>query len=308
MGSGLRIKSVHLAIVLLVLANAYIWGAALRTGAGDLLITVLDVGQGDCSLVVTPGGRTVLIDGGGRHGHPDAAVEVGRRTVEPTLRQLGINRIDIMVSTHPDEDHLGGLVFVLEHMRVGEIVEGGDYGEGESVVYDRFVKAARERGVPRRVVCDGYRIDFGDGVIAAVLNPPEIPLSGTEADDNNNSVVLRFSFGIREFLFTGDAEWMAEEVMLRHYPRIRSGFLKVGHHGGPGASSWAWLKAVHPEVAVISCGRNNPYGHPSQAVLRRLWTVGADVYRTDRHGAVTVRSNGQNMRVTTTRPLPPEFN
>ena len=301
-----RLRNTHLAIILLLLANAFTWTRALSPSGSDLTVVFVDVGQGDCTLILTPGGRTIMIDGGGRHGDLEASMAVGRQVVEPLLLHYGVNRIDLLVSTHPDEDHIGGLIPVAQHMKIGEVIDCEGPGTPEPDLERRFVAACRERGIHRREISDGTHIDLGDGVTMDALNPPAPSLIGTANDDNNDSIVLRLTYGEREFIFAGDAESEAEEAMLRAHPLIRSDVLKVGHHGSKNASSWPWLRAVHPEAAVISCGRKNPYGHPARDVLNRLWTVGADVYRTDVHGAIVVTTNGHNLHITPTRPLPAE--
>jgi competence protein ComEC len=147
-------------------------------------------------------------------------------------------------------------------------------------------------------------LDFGDGVRAEVLHPPLPRLAGTEEDINNNSVVLRLTYGSSSVLLAGDAGCEAEQAIIASGADIRSDVLKVAHHGSRSASGDAWLDAVQPRVAVISVGRGNSFGHPSRIVLDRLSRRHVTVYRTDRNGAVVVRLSPESFRVDPTQSVP----
>ncbi len=272
----------------LSLAGALAWTAALSTPDGLLHVAFLDVGQGDAIFVQTPGGAQLVIDGG--PSSSTMAAEVGRRM------PFWDREIELVVMTHPDEDHFAGLLPLLERYRVGRVLEPGvredttSYGQWETLI---------EAGhVPAVVVRAGTRIALDDGVWAEVLNPPD-PLPSSEASDNTNSVVLRLGYGQVTFLLTGDLEAEGEARLLRQGLDLRSTVLKVSHHGSKTGTTGAFLAAVQPAVAVISVGADNRFGHPAPEVLERL--SGVPVYRTDQHGTVEFITDGRRLWVRTAR-------
>jgi competence protein ComEC len=234
-----------------------------------------------CSLIRTPSGRTMLIDGGSESGN-----DIGYKLIEPFLRRQGVNRIDVLVLTHPHADHMSGLPAVARDFRVGMVLEPGI--PHPSKTYSDFLIAVRERGIPYRKAARGQVLDLGDGTKAQVLNPPAERLVGTEDDINGNSIVLRVTSGRSSIMLMGDAGRDAEAVILESAGSLRCDALKVAHHGSNDSTSDAWLDAVNSQIAVISVGRNNPFGHPSRDVLERLTARGIRVYRTDQDGAVEV--------------------
>lgn len=272
-----------LALAILTLLAVAVWQRALKPGVGEFEIVFLNVGQGDCAFVRTPGGHTMLIDGGSEG---SGARDVGIRTIAPFLRRQGVNRIDVVVVSHPHEDHLAGLVAVIKEFRIGMVVDSAiPHG---SRAYADFLKTVRDRRIPYRRAERGQTIAFRDGVRAEVLHPPAVRLSGTGDPTNENSVVLRITCARTSILFTGDAGRAAEKEILASGTRVRSNLLKVAHHGSNDATSDDWLDAVRPRIAVISVGRGNRYGHPSRKVLDRLESRGIRVCRTDRDGAVVI--------------------
>lgn len=277
----------------LAVIAALIWAWALWPRTSALRVTFLDVRQGDCALIQTPGGKTVLIDAGGGGGY-----DVGSRVVAPFLRRNGIRDLDLVVMTHPHEDHIGGMPGVLENEGVERIMDCGVAGKSEA--YDEVTKAARERGIGYIHAHRGQRVSFPDGVTMDVLSPGNEPLGG-ESDLNDNSVVLRLKYRDVSFIFAGDAGSDEEEDILRNCRDLRSTALKVAHHGSNSATSELWLRAVRPRVAIISVGRNNQFHLPSPSTLSRLAAVGARVFRTDRDGGITVTTDGTKMDVATTR-------
>lgn len=254
-------------------------------------VTFLDVGQGDSVLVRLPDGRTMLVDGGGS---PRAEYDVGERVVLPALRALRLPRLDLVVATHPHEDHVGGLPAVVREVPVGLFLDSGQ--NATSPLQRQLLLTLKERQVPFRVVQAGERFRFGVAAIE-VLAPFKPPLSGTRSDLNNNSVVLRLELGGRRLLLPGDAETAAEERLLASGVDLRADVLKLGHHGSAHSSSPAWLAAVRPRVAVASCGVENRFGHPAPETVERLRGVGAVLCRTDRDGAVTCTLCPDGLRV-----------
>ncbi|HET6948277.1 MAG TPA: DNA internalization-related competence protein ComEC/Rec2 [bacterium] len=284
----------------LALLSVLIWAQVLQ-GAGPRLlsITVLDVGQGDAILLRAPSGHTVLIDGGGEvEGHL-TGYDVGARRVVPVLRRLGVRRIDVVILSHAHEDHAGGLVAVLQNFRVGLVLDSGLPHPAPS--YARIRELVAARGIPYRLARRGMRLDLGDGLRLAVLLPQEPLIAGSGSDVNLNSVVVRATYHHVGVLFTGDMEALNESQLLDLGDDVRSAILKVAHHGSDTGTTEAFIDAVRPAVAVISVGAMNPFGHPHRRTLDVLEGWGAQVYRTDRDGAVLIQSDGRRITVRSVR-------
>ncbi len=268
-------------------------------GAGELRVTVLDVGQGDCILVQTPSGRAMLIDGGGSSDETQVdSTDVGLRTVVPFLHYEGINRLDVLVLTHPHGDHCGGLPAVLREEPVGVVLDGTVIPY-PSADYGAFRQEIAQRRIPYEHAVRGMRLDLGDGVTADVLNPPATGTPyGTGTDDttiNDYSAVLRLTYGRTHFLLTGDAEFAAEGRMMATGTDLAADVLKVGHHGAANATSDAWLRRVRPRYAAISCGLHNAFGHPAPATVARLAAHHVTTYCTAWNGAITFTSDGRTV-------------
>ncbi len=282
----MRLSRERLLLLFLLVAAAAFWWLAWGELSDDLIVTVLDVGQGDSILVQAPGGRTMLVDGGGA-ARPTSGWDVGREVVVPALMARGVRRLDVLVITHPHEDHVGGLAAVVEAVPVGLVLD--PMLQDESRSYARLREALAERDIPVHRATEGQRINLGGGVYADVLNPPDPRLVGTGSDANDNSVVLRLVHGEMSVLLTGDIDRVGVLRMARLGSEVRSAILKVPHHGSERSAALEFLEAVAPELAVISVGDGNPFGHPSAEMLRELERVGAKIMRTDQYGAVTVR-------------------
>jgi competence protein ComEC len=262
---------------------------------GKLGVTVLDVGQGDSIFAEFPGGRTMLVDGGGLAssewvGGYHTGIDIGEEVVSPYLWSRGLKRIDVVVLTHADHDHIDGLYSVLQNFKVGQLWVGRD---DSRLAFARLIAEARARGIPLVHVDQGEHFLWGPGR-ADVLWPPA---GGAGDSPNNNCVVLRLSDGAAHFLLTGDIEQPAEEGLIADYQPLESEFLKVPHHGSKTSSSTPFLAAVDPRVAVISVGVANPFGHPAPSVVKRYAQDGVRVLRTDRDGAVTAIAEGKNLVV-----------
>ena len=268
--------------------------AAISLGSlpdGRLHLTILDIGQGDAILVETPSGATVLVDGG-----PDP---------ELTLRRLGANlpffdrRVDLMVLSHPHQDHVAGLVEVLDRFSVGGLLHAGIGFENQA--YDRLLADVAEAGIAVGLARSGQVIRLGDASLE-VLYPSEADAAAPlpDGDINNGSVVLLLRHGEFEALLTGDAEAPIEEALVRRGLIPQVDVLKVGHHGSASSTTPAFLETARPGVAVISAGLDNEYGHPAFETLRALAAVpGLAVHRTDRDGDVEIVSDGREYRVRT---------
>ena len=268
------------AMVLLVVV-ALLTVARANAGA-PLVVTFLDVGQGDCEWLRAPDGQDIVIDGG---------VEAEGPNVLSYLQSHGVTDIEVMVLSHPDGDHVGGLVTLLQNMPVALVVHNGQ--TSTSAVYQRFADAIQARAIPTLVVRAGQTLSWGP-VSATVINPVDPLLPAT----NDSSVALRVSYGDVDFLFPGDIGSAAESALLGRGTNIEAEVLKVAHHGSRYSSSDPFLAAVQPHVAVIEVGANS-YGHPAPESISRLQRAGATVYRTDIDGAVTVTTNGVTWTVTT---------
>ena len=246
---------------------------------GTMEVVLLDVGQGDALAIRSPRGRWILVDAGPKTESFDA----GARTVLPFLRRRGAGKVDLLVLTHPDMDHVGGAGAILREFPVGRVLD-----PGKAVGTDVFLEAlegAESGGVPWQVVRGGDSLNV-DGIAIRVLWP-----SGeTFRDANEASVVLELRFGAFSILLTGDAPSEVEEAFMPFLLSPRFQILKVGHHGSTTSTSSELLERISPEVALVSVGRRNRYGHPHPSVIRRLEASGVEILRTDEDGSVIIRA------------------
>lgn len=260
-------------------------------GSAVLTVAFLDIGQGDAILIRSPGGMTMLIDGGNSDRDAD-------EVILPRLREWGAQRLDVMVSTQPDADHIGGLPGVLKKFPVANVALTGQLHTTQ--VYERFVTAIRDLGVNAIQVRTGTAIPFDPALKLEVLGPEDRFVQDPN-DRNNASIVIKMTYGQVSFLFTGDAESQEEQIILASGADVRSTVLKAGHHGSRTSTNGPFLEAVAPQIAVISAGEGNRYGHPHQEVLDRLRDAGVQVYRTDLNGTVTITTDGSTLNVTAER-------
>ncbi len=274
------------------------------SGAGKpLTVYFFDVGQGDAALIVSPSGKTVLIDGG----PPEAGEHLAGR-----LRELVRAPLDLVILTHPHLDHLGSMKDAIQAVGAKRFMEPGFNHPSEA--YANLLEfVAREVGpvmLPTPVSPDAFlTIGLGEGATLTIYWPraPLEPfLKSTRSDANSNSIVARLTYGKTAFLFTGDAEPHTEEALLRKKSvDYTSTVLKVAHHGGKHSSTEAFLNAVRPRAAVISSREGNEYGHPTPEALERLESVGARIFRTDQGGEIKAVSNGTTVTVQAERSNTP---
>ncbi|MBL9005615.1 MAG: MBL fold metallo-hydrolase [Myxococcales bacterium] len=273
---------------------------------GTLSITFFDIGQGDAALVVTPTGKRILIDGG----PPE-----GTNALLSALAERQIDRLDLVLLSHPHLDHLAGLRRVVERIPIATYMDAGY--ESTSPPYRALLQALSERSIPVKQAKRGRSIDGGGGVTLLLLAPPDPFIDRSRSDVNANSVVVRLSYAGHSVLFTGDAEPETERWLLAQYgpgaspPPETAGLLaadvlKVAHHGGKYSSTATFLSVVRPQLAVISCAAVNDYGHPTPETLGRLEKVGARVLRTDQLGHITLRSRDGQAWEVDTQPATPE--
>src|SRR6266516_2958429 len=252
-----------------------------------LTVHFLDVGQGDAAALRTPNGRWIVIDGGPRTPERDA----GRRVVVPFLRGQGVGRVAVLVATHGDADHLGGLPAVVEAFDPELVLEPGEpLGRPLYLEFLAGVEASGARWHPARA---GDRVEV-DGVVLEVLSPDSLWLR-LPLDVNEHGVVLRVRYGTVRLLFQADAGLPVESRLVGTVGRVD--LLKVGHHGSRSATSDEWLDELEPRTAVISVGRHNNYGHPAPDVLARLARHGVTVFRTDQSGTITFSTDGHGERI-----------
>jgi len=272
-------------LILLLIATALVWLAVIATPDRQLEVSFLDVGQGDAILIQTPSRQQILIDGGP---DPEAlSLWLGKKL------PFWDKSLDLVVLTHPEDDHLVGLVEVLGRYKVGQVLEPGF--EQDTSAYEEWLRLIDEKDIERTIAKAGQQIELGNGIRIEVLHPQEEFLEGTDSDTNNNSVVLRLVWKEVSFLLTGDIYEEAERQILYQGHKLNSTVLKVAHHGSATSTSAHFLAAVDPQVAVICVGEDNPFGHPSDEVLARL--SGVSVYRTDKKGTITFTTDGQRLWV-----------
>lgn len=255
-----------------------------------LRVDLLDVGHGDSIVVRTPGGRTLLVDAG----VPDA----GRYRVVPFLRAAGISTLEALLLTHPDADHIGGAVALLEQMRIKRLLTNGVRDDTMSA--RQVWRAAAAAGVEELVLSEGLTLSEGEALTIEVLHPPGGLVPETAPDSNDNSLVLKLTHGSVSFLLCGDVEEAGLPWLLRHGPRLRSSVLKVPHHGSRlGQGGERLFSMVQPEVAILSVGRAHHL--PAPETLRALRKSGARLYSTREAGAISLRTDGKKLLVKTFR-------
>ena len=289
---------------------------------GELTVRVLDVGpiNGDAILISSPAGKTVLIDAGD--------TTKGKAVVE-ALKRNNIAQLDYFIATHPHPDHIGGAAEVFKAVKVLNVVDNGQQpsvpqqpaaaqkpaaaktkqqpakapkSTALTKFYDDYKQAVSSSGAHYEIAKPGVKYDLGGGALLTILAPSEpfftkdkMTTGGNEA--NANSIVARLDYGSFSMLLAGDAEEQTEHRLLTKELDLKSRVLKIGHHGSKYASSGDFLNRVQPEVAIVSCGAWNRYGHPSQAVLDRLRAANVKLYRTDLQGEITITTRGNNDQI-----------
>ena len=282
-------------IALFFVAHA-VWTNLSTATDQDLHVTFLDVGQGSSTLIRFPGGTTMVVDGGGFY---DRGFDPGQYVVGPYLWRQRIKRIDILVLTHPDQDHAGGLPFLAENFEVGEFWSNGEGSENESC--RSLWKIISGKKIPHRVIGSDTPERIVGGVSIGILNPRQSPagkgLLFGPSDHNNNGVVMKITLGRRSVLLPADISEPAEAYLLDSGSDLRADVLMVPHHGGHTSSTVPFIDAVRPEIAVISCGKDNTFGFPHPSVPKRYARAGARVFRTDKDGAVILRTDGEKLEI-----------
>ena len=334
MGRATRGCGCAIAVLLVVvIAGAFVgWKYVLpwwRTqpppaSGGELTIRILDVGpiNGDSILISSPAGKTVLIDAGD--------TTKGKAVVE-ALKRNNIQQLDYFIATHPHPDHIGGATEVFKAVKVLNVIDNGQppsampqatpapkqkqpapkpsparratKSTSLTQFYDDYKAAVSSSGARYETAKPGTKLDLGGGALLTILAPSEpfftkdkMTTGGNEP--NANSIVARLDYGSFSMLLAGDAEDQTEHRLLTKELDLQTKVLKVSHHGSKYATSKDFLNRVKPEVAIVSCGAWNRYGHPSQAVLDRLKAANVKLYRTDLQGEITITTRGKNDEMT----------
>ena len=269
------------------------WAILAARGDGRLHVTFIDVGQGDAALVRFPAGATMLVDAGGLTS--SSSFDVGDRVVAPVVRQAGVRRIDYLVLTHGDPDHIGGAAAVLREFHPREVWEGIPVPPFEPL--QALHQEARDLGVTWTTVRAGDSF-VADGVEIVVRHPPPADWERQKVR-NDDSIVLDLRWRDVSVLMTGDIGKAVERSIERDIPPSPLLIVKVPHHGSLTSSTVDFIRALSPHIAIVSAGRANHFGHPAPEVLQRYSDVGAEIFRTDQDGAVMVDTDGEAMAVHT---------
>ena len=260
----------------------------LQPADSELEVHYIDVGQGDC-IYIASGSENMLIDCG-------EASEAGK--VTEYLQSLGVRKIDRVVGTHPHSDHMGGMSCIIETFDVGEfmIPHIPDEQLPTTVYFNKFLDAVEKYDVKLTEARTGDTFMLNEAECEVIA-----PNSDRYEGMNNYSIVIFMRHGANTLLFTGDAESESEHEMVQSGRLSKVNVLKAGHHGSATSSSAEFLREISPDAVVISCGKDNSYGHPAQSTLRRLGKYTKNIYRTDKMGTIIICSDGSEIKVRTER-------
>lgn len=261
----------------------------------DLAIHYIDVGQGDCSLIMWEGASMLIDSGESQYAE----------TVLDYLDEQGIEKLDYVVATHPHSDHMGSMSEIISNVDVCKVIvpKVKDELTPTTVFYEKFLNSLSAKAIKLTAAKPDTSYTFSGTTAAAVSKIPpsfEILAPVTDYDDlNNYSVVVKLTYGETSYLFTGDIEKKAEKDILEYGADVDADVLKSAHHGSSTSSSEAFIDAVSPEICIIQCGDGNDYGHPHAEIVELLDDYGVTTYRTDQYGTVTVYSDGKQIYVAT---------
>ena len=280
--SPLRI-CIYLIAVLAVAVYGYFTNRGYTVGDSKVELNFIDVDQGDCSLIISDDGA-VLIDTGLRE-YSDTVIAYIKRYTDT---------IDWFVATHPDSDHIGGAADVITHLNVKTVLISD--AVSDNTAYCMLLQALEQSDTDVVQATAGARYNVGCFTMTVLA-----PLEEYDPDigSNNHSIVVKISYGDFSAMFTGDAEKQEETEIVSNYSSyiLRSDVLKVGHHGSKTSSSKAFLESVKPSIAVISCGKDNQYGHPHKTTLNKLSEIGAEIVRTDESGTIIIATDGKGWQL-----------
>lgn len=258
--------------------------SAAPNSESKLIVHFLDVGQGDSIFIELPNGKTMLVDAGENY-HGQGIIDY--------VQTIGYHKLDYVVATHPHEDHIGSMPYIVRNFEIGSIYMPDV--TANTATFESLLKAIKAKGLRVKNGRTGVHI-IKDGELTADIIAPDKP---DESNLNNSSIVLLLTFGNVSYLLTGDAETKELNAIRAD---MHATVLKAGHHGSKTSTTQTLLKKISPSVTVISCGKNNDYGHPHAEVLKMLKSVNSSVYRTDRDQTVIVATDGRSLTVSTGNP------
>ena len=283
-----KVQKLFIIVIILIFTSMQI----LKCLPSDLTIYFIDVGQGDSTLIVTPNHKTILIDGGGTEFESD--FDIGKQTLLPEILGQGITKIDYLLISHFDSDHVGGLLTVLESLKVKNAIISRQIKESEN--YKKFLKIVKDKKINVMIVKKDDEICIEKNLKIDVLWPQREQI--TDNVLNNNSIVAKVIYNNFSILFTGDIEKVAEENIIREYKdtnSLTSNIIKIAHHGSKTSSTEGFLNLVNPKIALIGVGRDNKFGHPNEETIQRLKNMKVKIYRTDEMGEITIKINKKGM-------------
>jgi competence protein ComEC len=250
---------------------------------GQLKVIFLDVGQGNAQLIVTPSGKTMLIDGGNN----------GKEKVMFNyMKQYNVKKIDVVVGSHPDADHIGTLPELIDAMDIGAVYL--PKASSNTKTYEALLTSIKKKGLKIKTAKSGVTIELDEKIKVEMVAP-----AGTYEDNNDMSAVVKVTYGQETFLFPGDAEYNSEQDMIKSGADLSSTVLAVGHHGSNSSSSVGFLKKVNPQYAVVQVGSDNNYGHPTEKTLKKLEDRKIKIFRTDKNGTIIFSTDGNTLNVAT---------
>lgn len=257
----------------------------------DLKINFVDVGQGDSTFIITPKNETILIDGGGSN---TGSFDVGENTLLPYILDKGYNKIDLMIISHFDSDHVGGLLTILEEIKVEKVLIAKQEEQSEN--YKRFLNIVKEKNIPVIIGKEGDKINIEKDLYLDILFPESEQIE--ENVINNNSLVFNMHYNNFSMLFTGDIEEIAEKriIEITNKSRLKADIIKIPHHGSKTSSTRELLERVLPKIALIGVGKDNLFGHPSSETIDKLDELEIKTYRTDINGEIMINVNKSGIR------------
>lgn len=276
-------RRIAYACILLMCTFALVFSCTHSTSRMNATISFIDVGQGDSILIQSPSGKQMLMDGG-----RSKSVLSELENLLPYFDQS----IDVVIGTHPDADHIGGLPYVVQEYEIGALFEPGS--SSDSKIYTSLEKSVSDKKIPHLYARENMVIDFGDDSYFVFLFPNQ---DVHNWETNNSSIVGMYVYKDTSFLLTGDAPIATESYLIKKYPTLTTDVLKLGHHGSRTSSSEAFLKSLHPGLAIISAGKGNSYGHPHQEVIERLSMLDIPSFSTIDFGTITLNSNGNTIKL-----------